>query len=259
MKFENIVFEKKGHTAMIAINRQKVYNAFNYDTICDLHRAFEDAIDDSSIRVIVLTGKGDHFSTGGDINWEKDFDINKGKEMISKCISLSNTMRNGGKPIIAAVRGYCIGGGNELNLLCDVTIASEKAVFGQAGPKVGSAPLWYGTQMLPRIVGEKKAREIIFWCRKYSASEAEKMGLVNKVVKDEELEEEVRKWCDEIQFMSPQAIKLSKVSMNFESDLLYPSVIHGLNMLILTYGTDEFQEGMSAFLEKRKPDYSKMG
>ena len=153
--------------------------------------------------------------------------------------------------------GYCIGGGNELNLLCDVTIASEKAVFGQAGPKVGSAPLWYGTQMLPRIVGEKKAREIIFWCRKYSAAEAERMGLVNKVVKDEELEEEVRKWCDEIRFMSPQAIKLSKISMNFESDLLYPSVIHGLNMLILTYGTDEFREGMSAFLEKRKPDYNK--
>lgn len=255
MSYTNILYSKKERVARISINRPEVYNAFNLDTLQELIDAFNDAVLDADVGVIVLSGEGGNFSVGGDIKWEKNFDLCKGKEMTDKCLVLSNLMRNSGKPIIAAVRGYCIGGGNELNMLCDVTIATEKSFFGQAGPRVGSAPIWYGTQMLPRVVGEKKAREIVYWCRKYPAHEAERMGMINKVVKDDELEAEVQRWCDEVLEMSPQAIRLCKLSLNFESDALYPSVLNGMAMVVSMYGTEEFNEGMTAFIEKRKPRF----
>lgn len=164
-------------------------------------------------------------------------------------------MRNLRIPLIAAVNGYCIGGGNELNVFCDLTIASDRAKFGQAGPRVGACPVWGGTQLLPRIVGEKKAREMIYLCRLYDAHEAERMGLVNAVVPHDQLYAEVERWCRELLDKSPQSLRLAKLSLNFESDLLYPSFVHGGALLEHLWGSEQVCEGMTAFQEKRSPDF----
>jgi dihydroxynaphthoic acid synthetase len=255
--YEDILYEKKDGIARITINRPKVYNAFRDQTIDEMIDAFEDANGDESVGVIVLSGAGGKaFCTGGDVKWEGEFNPAGGRALFRRIMKLSHAMRNNGKPVIAAVRGYCIGGGNELNLLCDLTIATENSKFGQAGPKMGSVPVWYGTQMLPRVLGEKRAREMVYLCHQYTAREALQMGLVNKVVPDDQLEEAVGKWCRELLEKSPQALRIAKISMNFESDMLYPSVVHGFNMISMAHGTEEFQEGCRAFTEKRKPDFN---
>jgi len=149
---------------------------------------------------------------------------------------------------ICAVDGYCLGGGNEINIVCDLTIATENSVFGQVGPRVGSVPVLDGTQILPRILGEKKARELVFLCFQYSAKEALEMGLINKVVPKEEFEKEVKAWCERILELSPQALKVAKLSFNFEGDKLFPSYNHAIEILSQIYETEEFKEGMTAFL-----------
>jgi 1,4-dihydroxy-2-naphthoyl-CoA synthase len=180
-----------------------------------------------------------------------------GRIFVSKLFRMFAIIRSAPKPVIAAVDGYCLGGGNEINLVCDLSRATERSKFGQVGPTVGSTPVLAGTQMLPRLVGDKKAKEIIFLCNRYSAREAAEMGWINKVVPDGELEKETDAMCGRILEMSPQSIRISKISMNYESDLLYASYMHGIEMLAATYGSDELVEGMSAFLEKRKPDFNK--
>lgn len=254
MDFEDIIYEKKDGVATITINRPKALNAFRSKTLDEMTAAFEDAEEDEDVRVVVLTGAGDRaFCSGGDVTEMGKLTPAIGRKFLGKCLKLSTTMRNLSKPIIARINGYCLGGGNELNMFCDLAIASEKAILGQVGPKVGSVPVWGGCQMLPRVVGEKRAREIIFLCRRYTAKEAEAMGWVNRAVPPEELDAEVAKWCEEIKALSPQSIKLSKISFNFESDLLYPSFVHGRDMLALIYGSYELTEGMQAFQDKRKP------
>ncbi|HYG59253.1 MAG TPA: enoyl-CoA hydratase-related protein, partial [Symbiobacteriaceae bacterium] len=179
--------------ATIAINRPRVYNAFRNLTLDELTEAFEDAARDETTGVIVLTGTGDKaFCTGGDIHEEDGFDPVQGRAHHRRLLRLAEVMRHCGKPVIAAVRGYCLGGGNSLMLLCDLTIATESSRFGQVGPKMGSSPLWWSTQLLPRLVGEKKAREIVMLCRQYTAAEAERMGWINRVVPDQDLEAEVK-------------------------------------------------------------------
>jgi len=258
MEFRDIIYEKKNGIAKITLNRPEVLNVFRWETLDDLINAFNDADNDDCIGVVVLTGAGDKaFCAGGDIEAMKNLDQRTGQKWNKKLMTLSSLMRNMGKPIIAAIKGYCIGGGNELNVFCDLTIASDKAKFGQAGAKVGASPLWGATQLLPRIVGEKKAREMIFLCNLYSAEEAEKMGLVNKVVPHDELEAEVQRWCDRILEMSEQSIRLAKLSLNFESDLLYPSFTHGAALLNTLWGTEQLKEGLSAVKEKRKADFAK--
>lgn len=251
--YRDILFEKGEGVARITINRPKVYNAFRFETIEELLDAFENSAGDDEIGVVVLSGTGKNFSTGGDINMEVDFDASAGRKLSTQCLKLSSVMRNLGKPVIAAVRGYCVGGGNELNMLCDLTIAEEGAKFGQTGPRVGSVPIWYGTQMLCLTVGDKKAREIVYLCKLYDAADAERMGWINKVVPRGELDKEVDRWCREILSKSPQAIRVAKLSINHVSDLLHPSVTGGMAMLSFLHGTDEFREGMKAFLEKRPP------
>ena len=166
-------------------------------------------------------------------------------------------MRGCGKPVIARVRGFAIGGGNELNLLCDLTIASEDSTFGQAGPKMGSVPIWWGTQLLPRVIGEKRAREVVMLCNRYTAQEAFEMGWINKVVPVDELDAAVDEWCQRLLELSPQALRVAKLSLNFESDQLWPSVLHGYQMISFIHGTEEFHEGTQAFLEKRKADFAR--
>ncbi|HLN63369.1 MAG TPA: enoyl-CoA hydratase-related protein, partial [Symbiobacteriaceae bacterium] len=227
-------------------------------TLDELTDAFEAAAREESVGVIVLTGAGGKaFCTGGDVNEEDAFDPVNGRAHHRRLLRLAEVMRNCGKPVIAAVRGYCLGGGNSLMLLCDLTIATESSRFGQVGPKMGSSPLWWSTQLLPRLVGEKKAREIVMLCRQYTAAEAERMGWINRVVPDDALEAEVAAWSAELLAKSPQALRLAKLSLNAESDQLWGAVAHGLGLLAFAHGTDEFHEGTQAFLEKRRPDWER--
>ena len=258
MKFTDIIYTKENGLARMVINRPDKLNSFRSQTLEELAEAFADADQDRQIGVTVLTGAGDRaFCTGGDISEMVTLTPETGMIFLRKCLRLSTTMRALSKPIIAAVNGYCLGGGHEIHLFCDLTIAAEEAVFGQVGPTIGSVPIWGGTQLLPRIVGEKRAREIIFLCQRYSAREALDLGLVNQVFPRQKLAEEVERIARRILEMSPQALRIARLSLNFEADLLYPSFLHGMEMLKSTYGSEELREGMNAFLEKRKPDFAK--
>lgn len=258
MNFEDIIYEKTGGIAKITINRPEVLNALRRQTYEEMIEAFTDAADDPEIGVMVLTGAGDRaFSSGGDVKGQKTRTVDAGRSHLKVFLGLAAAMRNSGKPIIAAVNGYAIGGGHELHLMCDLTIASDQAVFGQVGPRVGSVPILGATQLLPRLVGEKKAREIIFLCHRYSAAEALEMGLINKVVPHDELEMATAEWCEELLDKSPTSLRIAKSVMNHGSDLDYHSYIEGIELLAATYGTEENLEGVNAFLEKRSPNYRK--
>lgn len=257
MAYEDLVYVVADGVATITINRPEKYNAFREQTLDELIDAFGTAEADRSVGVIVLTGAGEKaFCSGGDLAWEDASDPAGAARMNRRTSSLSLIMRGCGKPLIARVRGYAVGGGNELQLLCDLTIASENSKFGQAGPKMGSVPVWWGTQLLPRIVGEKKAREMVMLCEQLTADEALALGLINKVVPVDQLDEAVDAWCQKLLSLSPQALRVAKTSLNFESDGLWASVQHGQQMINFIHGTDEFHEGTQAFLEKREPDFA---
>lgn len=256
MEYQDVLYEVNKGVATITINRPKVHNAFTLRTLDELIDAFKRAEVDREVGVIVLTGAGGKaFCSGGDVKMEDESDSSGARSLSRRSIDLSMLMRSCGKPTIAAVRGWCIGGGNELNILCDLTIATEESKFGQVGPTMGSVPIWWGTQMLPSMVGDKRAKEIVMLCQRYTAKEAEAMGWINKVVPDAELETAVREWCDRLLGMSPQALAVAKLSLNHESDQRWPSVLHGYQMISFIHGTEEFHEGTSAFLEKRKPNF----
>jgi len=257
MQYEDIEFSITDGAARIAINRPKVMNAFRGRTCEELIHAFNAAGWDKAVGVIVLTGTGDRaFCTGGDQSaHDGKYD---GRGMIGLPVEeLQSVIREVPKPVIARVQGYAIGGGNVLATVCDLTIASEKAVFGQVGPKVGSVDPGFGTAYLARIVGEKKAREIWYLCRRYSAAEALAMGLVNAVVPHDELDAEVARWCAEIMARSPTAIAIAKRSFNADSDNIRGIGGMGMQALSMYYATEESQEGVRAFNEKRAPDFRK--
>jgi len=258
MAYEDILFEKQAGAAKITLNRPGVFNAFRNRTLTELGEALQDAAEDGAVGVMVLAGAGGKaFCSGGDIEEMRGLTPETGRNFVHRLLRIFQLIRTAPKPVLAAVDGYCLGGGNELNLVCDLTLATEKSIFGQVGPTVGSTPVLAGTQYLPRLVGDKKAKEIVFLCQRYSAREAAEMGWINKVVPDGTLEQAEKEWCSRILSMSPQALRIAKVSLNFEADQLYPSFIHGIEMLAATYGSPELVEGMSAFLEKRKPDFSR--
>lgn len=256
MEYEDIIYEAKDGIARITINRPQVLNAFRERTVDELLRAFEAADSDGTVGVVVLSGAGGKaFCAGGDVETMSYLTPEYGGIWQKKLLRLASTIRNLGKPVIAAINGFCIGGGNELNLFCDLSIATEKSRFAQVGPMVGSVPVWGATQLLPRAIGEKKAREMVFLCQQYDAHEAQRMGLVNKVVPEEKFEEEVNAWCQRILDMSPLMLRLAKISLNFESDLLYPSFIHGGELLRQVFGSEQAREGLGAFRERRKADF----
>ncbi len=258
MAYEDILYEKKDGVARITINRVKSFNAFRNKTLDEMYEAFQHATADRSVGVIVLSGAGGKaFCSGGDVAEMRDLTPQTGKVFLTRLYNIFQQIRWAPQPVIAAVNGYCLGGGNEFNMVCDITIASEKSVFGQVGPTVGSIPVLSATQYLPRNVGDKKAKEIIFLCQRYSAAEAQEMGWINKVVPDDKFDKEVQAWCDRILNMSPQSLRIAKLSLNFEGDMLFPSFTHGIEMLASTYGSEELKEGMTAFLEKRKPEFRK--
>lgn len=259
MDLTDVLYEKKGGIATVTINRPEKRNALRAKTYDDMIVCFEDAANDTEVGVIVLTGAGDKaFSAGGDVEGQSKRTPDIARPHLRRVEKLSTLIRTCGKPVVAAVNGYAIGGGHELHLFCDLTIAADTAKFGQVGPKVGSIPIWGATQLLPRLVGEKKAREILFLCRQYTAQEALEMGLVNKVVPAADLMKEVYAWCEEILDKSPQSLRIAKLALNMESDVTFHASFHaGAEMLSMFTGTDENMEGVRAFLDKRKPEYRK--
>ena len=257
MTYEDIVYSVDKGVAHISINRPKVMNAFRGKTCEELIHAFNKAGWDKSIGVIVLGGTGDKaFCTGGDQSaHDGHYD---GRGIIGLPVEeLHALLRDVPKPVIARVQGYAIGGGNVLATLCDFTIASEKAQFGQVGPRVGSVDPGYGTAYLSRVIGEKRAREFWYMCRRYTAAEAYQMGLVNTVVPHEKLDEEIAKWCAEIMEKSPTAIMIAKRSFNADTESIRGISNMGNQALSMYYDTDESKEGVKAFNEKRKPDFRK--
>ncbi len=261
MAFEDILYEKEDGVATITINRPRVLNAFRAETVEEMLAAMRDAEADPAIGVIVLAGAGDRaFCAGGDnsarASGAEGAGGYGGRGLVGLPIEeLHSAIRDSRKPVIAKVQGYAIGGGNVLATVCDLTIASDKAVFGQVGPRVGSVDPGWGTAYLSRLVGEKRAREIWFLCRRYTAAQAYEMGLVNKVVPAGELDAEVRAWCREILALSPTAIAIAKRSFNADSENIRGIGAIGFEALALYYDTEEAKEGTTAFLEKRAPDF----
>src|SRR6266478_267488 len=254
-KFTDVIYEVRDRAAWIIINRPKVYNAFRGQTLEELIQAFQIAANDRNVSSIVLTGAGDKaFCTGGDQSaHEGQYD---GRGVVGLPIDeLQGLIRDVPKPVIARVNGFAIGGGNVLATLCDLTIAADTAQFGQVGPRVGSVDPGWGTAFLARHVGDKRAREIWFLCRRYTAAEAFQMGLVNKVVPAEQLDAEVEAWCREILALSPTAIAIAKRSFNADSDNIRGIGALGFEALALYYNSEESKEGTTAFLEKRRPDF----
>lgn len=259
IKFQDIKYYKGGGIAKIVINRPEVMNAFRPLTVFEMSKALNDARDDDKIGVIILTGEGKKaFCSGGDqkIRGDAGYKDMKGVNRLN-VLDFQRQMRVCPKPIIAMVAGYAIGGGHVLHLLADITIAADNAIFGQTGPKVGSFDGGYGASYLARVVGQKKAREIWFLCRKYDAKEALEMGLVNKVVAYKNLETETVKWCREILSNSLLAIRCLKAALNADCDGQAGLQELAGNATMLYYMTEEAQEGRNAFLEKRKPDFSR--
>jgi 2-ketocyclohexanecarboxyl-CoA hydrolase len=249
--FTDILYHANDGIARITINRPSKYNAFRGQTCEEMIAALNRAGWDDDIGVIVLTGVGDKaFCTGGDQSaHDGGYD---GRGMIGLPIEeLQSLIREVPKPVIARVNGFAIGGGNVLVTCCDLAIASETAQFGQVGPKVGSVDPGFGTAYLSRVVGEKKAREIWFLCRRYSARQALEMGLVNCVVPPEDLDAEVERWCQEILALSPTALAIAKRSFNADSDSIRGIGGLGMQALKMYYDTAEAKEGVAAFREKR--------
>jgi 2-ketocyclohexanecarboxyl-CoA hydrolase len=261
MPFQDILFDKRDGIATITINRPQVLNAFRAETVEEMLEAMRDAEQDRDIGVIVLAGAGDRaFCAGGDNSARSEGGASDsgygGRGLVGLPIEeLHSAIRDSRKPVIAKVQGYAIGGGNVLATVCDLTIASDMAQFGQVGPRVGSVDPGWGTAYLSRLVGEKRAREIWFLCRRYTAAQAYEMGLVNKVVPAAELDAEVESWCREILALSPTAIAIAKRSFNADSENIRAIGALGFESLALYYNSDEAKEGTQAFLEKRRPDF----
>jgi naphthoate synthase len=268
--YTDIRYEKSGAPeqgiAKITIARPEVRNAFRPRTVIEMSHALEDAREDTDIGVIVLTGEGpDAFCSGGDqrvrgdSGYLDDDDQNPAHAGVGRfhVTDLHIQIRRLPKPVVAMVAGYAIGGGHVLHLVCDLTIAAENARFGQVGPRVGSFDGGFGAGLLANLVGPKKAKEIWFLCRQYSAAEALEMGLVNTVVPLERLEQETVGWCREMLALSPFALRLLKASFNAAEDGLsgVQQLAHDANLLF--YGSEEAQEGRDAYREKRRPDFSR--
>ena len=259
--YTDINFEKSNEgIAKITINRPEVRNAFRPLTVREMRAALNDAREDTKIGVIILTGEGEKaFCSGGDqrIRGSAGYEDSETGHLRLNILDFQREIRTCPKPVIAMVAGYAIGGGHVLHVMCDLTIAADNAIFGQTGPKVGSFDGGYGSSYLARIVGQKKAREIWFLCRQYTAQQALEMGMVNTVVPLEKLEEETLQWSREMLQHSPMALRCLKSALNADCDGQAGLQELAGNTTMLFYMSEEGQEGRNAYLEKRKPDFSK--
>ncbi|GAB1421407.1 1,4-dihydroxy-2-naphthoyl-CoA synthase [Anaerolineales bacterium] len=263
--YEDITYHKGSGIARIAFNRPEIRNAFRPKTIEEMTEAVLDAWQDSSIGVVWLTGNGPSakdgkwaFCSGGDqsVRGHAGYVGDDGVARLN-VLQLQRYIRTMPKPVIAVVPGYAIGGGHVLHVICDLTISSDKAIYGQTGPIVGSFDGGFGSNYLASIVGQKKAREIWFLCRQYSAEEALEMGLVNTVVPHEQLEDEAYQWSKEILSKSPMALRFIKAGLNADLDGQTGLQVLAGDATMLFYMTEEGSEGKQAFMEKREPDFSK--
>ncbi len=259
-EYGDILFDFFEGIAKITINRPEVYNAFRPETNKEILDALVICRERNDIGVVVITGTGDKaFCSGGDQNVKGRGGYIGGDDGVPRLnvLDIHHSVRSLPKPVIAMVNGYAIGGGHVLHVICDLTVASENAIFGQTGPKVGSFDAGFGSSFLARHVGQKKAREIWFLCRQYSAHEAEKMGMVNKVVPLDQLEDEVVDWCKTIMLRSPLALRMIKRGLNAELDGQRGLMEFAGDATLMYYLMDEAQEGKNAFLEKRRPEFEK--
>jgi naphthoate synthase len=257
--YEDVWYDTMDGIARITINRPEVRNAFRPTTLFELSQAFSAARDDPEIGVIILTGAGDEaFCSGGDqrVRGDDGYRDPRGVGRLN-ALDLQVQIRRTPKPVIAMVAGYAIGGGNVLHVVCDLTIAADNARFGQTGPRVGSFDGGYGSGLLARIVGQKKAREIWFLCEQYDAQEALAMGLVNRVVPLDRLEEETVAVARRMLEHSPLALRMIKAAMNAADDGLAGIQQLAGDATLLYYMSEEAQEGRDAYVQKRKPDYSR--
>lgn len=258
-EYKEILFDFYNGIAQITINRPRYRNAFTPLTVAEMSDAFRYCREAQDVCVVVLTGAGDKaFCAGGDMH-VKGRGGYVGGDGVPRLnvLDVQKQIRSLPKPVIAMVNGFAIGGGHVLHLMCDLTIASENAIFGQTGPKVGSFDAGFGASYLARIVGQKKAREIWFMCRQYTAVEAERMGMVNKVVPFDKLEDEVVEWAETMMERSPLALRMIKAGLNAELDGQAGIQELAGDATMLYYMLDEAQEGGRAFLEKRKPNFKK--
>ncbi len=256
-EYKEIFFQFYNGIAKITINRARYRNAFTPTTVLEMSEAFDYCRNSPDIAIVVLTGEGDTaFCSGGDMN-VKGHGGYVGEDGIPRLniLDVQKQIRSLPKPVIAMVNGFAIGGGHVLHVVCDLSIASENAIFGQTGPRVGSFDAGFGSSYLARVVGQKKAREIWFMCRKYNAQEALEMGLVNKVVPFEKLEDEVVEWAETMMEHSPMALRMIKAGLNAELDGQAGIQELAGDATLLYYLTEEAKEGGKAFLEKRKPNF----
>jgi len=256
--YQDILYEVKDQVAWVTINRPRVLNAFREQTLDEMIAALKSTREDPSIVCAVVTGAGDKsFSAGGDFFAMKRLNFTNAYMWNDRMLGLAMTIRGLPIPVIAMVNGWCMGGGHELALWCDLVIASENAVLGQTGAKVGACPTVGATQYIPRLIGERLAREMIFCARRFAAKEAVEVGLINKCVPQKDLLKETLKWCETMKGHSALTLRMTKKSLNFESDNLYSSWQHGMELLAHVWGSEEAKEGMNAFLAGRAPDFQK--
>ena len=256
--YKDILFEVKDQVAWVTINRPEVQNAFREQTLHEMIDALSSTRTDPMIACAVVTGAGEtSFSAGGDFHAMMKLNRANAHMWNDRMLALAMTIRGLPIPVIAMVHGPCVGGGHELALWCDMVISAEDGVFGLTGARVAACPTVGATQYLPRIVGERIAREMIFCARTFKAKEAVEVGLINKCVAKKDLMAETLKWCETIKGHSSQTLRATKKSLNHESDQLYASWQHGMELLANIWGTEESIEGMQAFLDKRKADFNK--
>jgi naphthoate synthase len=256
--YRDILYAVKDQVAWITINRPRVLNAFREQTLDEMIDAFKSTREDPSIVCAVVTGAGDKsFSAGGDFYAMKRLNFTNAYMWNDRMLGCAMAIRGLPIPVIAMVNGWCMGGGHELALWCDLVIASDNAVLGQTGATVGACPTVGATQYLPRLIGERLAREMIFCARRFTAAEAAQIGLINKCVPKKDLLKETLAWCEKMKGHSALTIRMTKRSLNFESDNLYASWQHGMELLAHVWGSEEANEGMDAFLAGRKPDFQK--
>jgi len=249
---KSVYTEEREGVAWITLNKPERMNAYDAEMVTELAEAVDAA---SASDVIVITGSGKAFCAGGYLANLRDPDETELRRMFTASFKFFEAIRCSPRPVIAAVNGAAAGGGNELVVACDLAIAAQSATFGQTGVRIGSAPVLGGTNFLAMSIGEKRAKEVAFLCRRYTADQALDLGWINKVVADEELEPEVTRWAQELQAMSPRYLEIAKVSSNIWWNQCRDGYISGLGMLIQAIGSDDMREGANAFLEKRKPQF----
>jgi 2-ketocyclohexanecarboxyl-CoA hydrolase len=244
----DVISERRGEVAWIRLNRPDRMNAYDQAMADELIHEVRSA---SDAGVIVITGSGRAFCAGGFLANLQNPDPEELRGMFYNSLRFTDEIRNSPRPVIAAVNGAAAGGGNELVIACDMAIAAESATFGQTGPKVGSAPVLGGTNLLAMQIGEKRAKEVSFICRRYSAGEALSWGWINAVVPDDQLEEEVTRWADDLLANSPRYLEIAKISSNMWWNACRDNFLSGLGMLAQAIGSEDMIEGATAFMEKR--------